>query len=194
MGATMELLMQKIRDYGSVPMEGVLKIDSFLNHIVDPHLLSEIGKELALRFKDKKIDKVITLEASGIAPAFGTALALNVPLLFAKKALPSTMVSGYQAEVHSFTKKRTYNIFASKEYILEGERILIVDDLLATGNAILGMKKLIELGGAHCVGAGIVIEKSFQNGREILKEHGIEVESLVRLKQISPPNHVEFII
>ena len=190
----MQLLQQKILELSTVPKEGILKVDNFLNHIIDPQLIIEIGKELALRFKDSKIEKVLTLEASGIAPALGVALALNIPLLFAKKSLPTTMADGYHTQIHSFTKNKDYDIFVSKEYIKKGENILIVDDFLAMGHAVLGMKKIIEMGEANCVGVGIIIEKSFQPGRQLLLEQGIHLESLVRLKSVSPPNNIEFII
>ncbi len=189
----MQLLQQKIIESSRVPKEGILKVDSFLNHIIDPQLMMEVGKELAHRFSDVQIDKIITIEASGIAPALGASLELNVPLLFAKKSLPSTMADGYTTTIHSFTKNTDTHIFVSKEYIKEGERILIVDDFLAMGHAVIGLQKLIEMGGATCVGAGIVIEKSFQNGRELLLSQGLRVESLVRLKRVSPPNIIEFI-
>ncbi len=188
----MLLLKEKILQLGTVPREGVLKVDRFLNHIIDPRLMMEIGRELSFKFKDQKIDKVLTLESSGIAPALGTALELGVPLLFAKKSLPSTMHDAYTAQVFSFTKNKTSDIFVSKEYITAGENILIVDDFLAMGNAVLGMKQIIEEGGAHCAGVGIVIEKSFQDGRKILEEHGLRVESLARLKSISK-DKIEFL-
>lgn len=189
----MDLLKQKIIELGTIPKEGILKVDNFLNHVIDPRLIMEIGKDLAQRFQGEKIDKILTIEASGIAPALGVALELNVPLLFAKKSIPSTLADGYSTIVHSFTKSKNYDIFVSKEYILSGERILIIDDFLAMGNAILGMKTLIEMGGAHCIGVGIVIEKSFQQGRKILEDNGLHIESLVRLKSISPPHHIEFL-
>ncbi len=188
----MLLLKEKILTLGTVPKDGVLKVDNFLNHIIDPKLIMEIGRELASRFQNQKIDKILTLESSGIAPALGTALALDVPLLFAKKSIPSTMNDGYSAKVHSFTKNKTSDIFVSKEYITAGENILIVDDFLAMGNAVLGMKKIIEEGGAHCAGVGIVIEKSFQDGRRILEEHGLRVESLARLSKITK-DKIEFL-
>lgn len=188
----MQILQQKILKLATVPKEGVLKVDNFLNHIIDPKLMINIGKELAERYKGTKIDKILTLEASGIAPALGTALALEVPLLFAKKSIPSTMSDGYYTTIHSFTKKKDYDIFISKEYISKGENILIVDDFLAMGNSVLGMTELIQMGGANCVGVGIVIEKSFQQGRQILSKKSIRVESLVRLKYIAPPHIIEF--
>ncbi|MGL4676887.1 MAG: xanthine phosphoribosyltransferase [Brevinema sp.] len=189
----MKLLQEKIIELSEVPKEGILKVDNFLNHLIDPQLILEIGRELALRFEGTKIDKVLTLEASGIAPALGVALILQCPLLFAKKSLPSTISNGYHTKVYSFTKNKEFDIFVSKTYITPGEHILIVDDFLAMGNAVLGMKKLIEMGDGHCTGVGIIIEKSFQEGRKILLDHGLHLESLVRLKRVSPPNIVEFI-
>ena len=189
----MLLLQERILQFGTVPKEGILKVDNFLNHIIDPKLVMELGKELANRFKDTPIDKVLTIEASGIAPALGVALELDVPLLFAKKSIPSTMADGYYTRVHSFTKNKDYDIFVSKQYINKGENILIIDDFLAMGNAILGMKELITQGGGNCVGVGIVIEKSFQKGRDILLKEGLHLESLVRLKSVLPPNKIEFL-
>lgn len=190
----MELLQQKILELATVPKEGVIKVDNFLNHIIDPELMIMIGENLAKRFAGIKVDKILTLEASGIAPALGVALALKVPLLFAKKSLPSTMHEGYHTKIHSFTKNKDYDVFVSKEYINKDENILIVDDFLAKGNAILGLKKLIEAGQGNCVGVGIVIEKSFQDGRQRLLAEGLVVESLVRLKSVSLPNNIEFIL
>ncbi|MGL5956296.1 MAG: xanthine phosphoribosyltransferase [Brevinema sp.] len=189
----MKLLQDKIIELSKVPQEGILKVDNFLNHLIDPQFIIEIGQELAQRFEGEKIDKVLTLEASGIAPALGVALQLKIPLLFAKKSLPSTMSEGYHTKIYSFTKKKEFDIFVSKEYINQGEHILIVDDFLAMGHAVLGMKTLIEMGGATCAGVGIIIEKSFQEGRKLLIENGLHLESLVRLKRVSPPNIIEFI-
>ncbi len=189
----MLLLQEKILELSTVPREGILKVDNFLNHIIDPQLMLAIGKELALRFKDSNIDKVLTLEASGIAPALGVALELNVPLLFAKKSLPSTMAEGYSTKIYSFTKNKDYDIFVSKEYIKKDENILIIDDFLAMGHAVLGMQKLIIMGKANCIGVGIVIEKSFQSGRQTLVDQGIHLESLVRLKSVAPPHNIQFI-
>lgn len=181
----MESLKKMISLYGTIPSDGVVKVDSFLNHMIDPNLILEIGKELASRFNAEKIDKILTIEASGIAPALGVAFTLGVPVLFAKKSLPSTMVAGYQSEVHSFTKKKNYTIFVSKEYISKDEKILIVDDFLAMGNSLSAMNDIIHQADAQCIGAGIVIEKSFQQGRQILEAQGMKIESLVRIKNLS---------
>lgn len=190
----MLVLREKITQFAKVPKDGVIKVDSFLNHLIDPELMIEIGKEIASRFKNKNIDKVLTIEASGIAPALGTALCLKVPVLFAKKSMPSTMIEGYSAKVHSFTKDKDYDIFVSKEYLKEGENILIVDDFLAMGSAIMGMKYIIDEAKANCIGAGIVIEKSFQLGRGILEKNNILIESIVRIKSISVDKGIEFLI
>ena len=184
-------LKNKILKEAKVPKEGILKVDNFLNHQIDPELMMSIGNDLAERLKHTKPTKILTVEASGIAPALGVALALNIPLVFAKKSLPSTMIEGYQAKVHSFTKKTDYNIFVSAEYLQKGERILIIDDFLAMGNSIVGMLTIIEESGAECVGIGIVIEKTFQNGRNVIKKHGLPLESLVKVS-LATPDKIEF--
>lgn len=189
----MQKLKDKILKYGKVPAEGVIKVDSFLNHIIEPELIMEIGKFLADKFKDTKVDKILTIEASGIAPALGTAIALKVPVLFAKKSKPSTMIEGYTADVHSFTKKTDYTIFVSKEYLNAGENILIIDDFLAFGRSIVGMKKIIDDAKCNCVGVGIVVEKRFQGGRELLEKEGIRIESAVSIKSALPDKGIEFL-
>jgi len=184
-------LKARILKEAKVPREGVLKVDNFLNHQIDPELMMSIGNNLAQRLKHTNPTKILTVEASGIAPALGVALALNIPLVFAKKSLPSTMIKGYQALVHSFTKNTDYNIFVSAEYLQKGERILIIDDFLAMGNSIIGMLSIIKEAGAECVGVGIVIEKTFQNGRNAIKKYGLVPESLVKVS-LATPEKIEF--
>lgn len=174
----MKELKNRIINHGHVVNNSILKVDSFINHQIDPNLMMAIGQEFKNRFKDKKINKILTIEASGIAIGLATAYAFNVPLVFAKKKKPSTMADMYNATVHSFTKKEDYNVCVSKEFLNEDDRILIVDDFLAMGNALIGLKEIIEEAGAQLVGAGIVIEKGFQKGGDILREKGIHVESL----------------
>ncbi|MEG0069614.1 xanthine phosphoribosyltransferase [Cetobacterium sp.] len=174
----MKLLKEYITNYGSVTDGSILKVDSFINHQIDPTLMMAIGEEFKNRFKDKKINKVLTIEASGIAIAIAVAYALKVPMVFAKKKKPSTMGDSYNATVNSFTKKTDYNITVSKEFLSSEDNILIVDDFLAMGNAIIGLKQIIDEAGASIAGVGIAIEKGFQPGGEVLKKQGIHLESL----------------
>lgn len=174
----MKLLKEMIIEKGSVKNSTLLKVDSFLNHQIDPNLMYEIGKEFKNIFKDNKVNKILTIEASGIAIGIATAYAFNVPMVFAKKNKPSTMDGNYNTIVHSFTKNKDYNITVSKEFINNGDKILIVDDFLAMGNAVIGLKKIVEEAGAEVVGVGIVVEKGFQNGGKLLKEAGLHLSSL----------------
>lgn len=174
----MKLLKELILSQGEVKNSALLKVDSFLNHQIDPVLMYEIGQELKKRFADEKVTKVLTIEASGIAIGIMAAYAFNVPLVFAKKKKPSTMNDSYNVTVHSFTKDTDYNITVSKEYLNDKDRVLIVDDFLAMGNAVIGLKEIVESAGAEVVGVGIVVEKGFQKGGDLLREKGLKVESL----------------
>ncbi len=180
----MKLLKEYIEKYGSVTDSSILKVDSFINHQIDPVLMIEIGEELKKRFEGKNINKILTIEASGIAIGIAAAYAFKVPMVFAKKKKPSTMGDAYNANVHSFTKKTDYNITVSKEFLSSEDRILIVDDFLAMGNAIIGLKNIIDQAGASLEGVGIVIEKGFQPGGTILKEQGIHLESLAIIESL----------
>ncbi|AOT70965.1 xanthine phosphoribosyltransferase [Geosporobacter ferrireducens] len=182
----MEALKQKIREEGQVLTETTLKVDSFLNHQVDVSFMTEIGREFQRRFADERITKVITIEASGILPAMATAQALGVPMVFAKKTKTVTQNDEvYVQQVKSFTKGTVYDIKVSKNFIQPEEHILIIDDFLAFGHAVLGLADMIKKSGAHLVGAGIVIEKGFQSGGKILRESGIRVESLAIIEKMS---------
>lgn len=174
----MKLLKELILKKGEVKNSSLLKVDSFLNHQIDPNLMFEIGKELKERFKDKEITKVLTIEASGIAIGIMAALTFNVPMVFAKKKKPSTMNDSFNTTVHSFTKNKDYNVTVSKEFLNENDKILIVDDFLAMGNAVLGLSDIVHMAGAEVVGVGIVIEKGFQDGGKILRDKGFNLESL----------------
>ncbi|HYK71637.1 MAG TPA: xanthine phosphoribosyltransferase [Pseudoneobacillus sp.] len=181
----MELLKRKIETEGRVISNHVLKVDSFLNHQVDPLLMSEIGKEFANRFKNESPTKVLTIESSGIAPGLMTALELNVPVLFARKRKSLTMVNDLiTSTVHSFTKNETSEISVSNQYIVPGDKVLIIDDFLANGQAALGLVDIVKKAGAKIVGIGIVIEKSFQEGGNLLRNEGIKVESLARIESL----------
>lgn len=178
----MELLKQKIKNDGVVLSNSVLKVDSFLNHQIDPALMKAIGDEFADRFRLDKVTKILTIESSGISPSLMAALALGINVVFARKRKSLTLVNDlYSAKVHSFTKNETNEISVSKNFINENDRILIIDDFLANGQAALGLLNIVEQAKAKTVGIGIVIEKSFQNGGELLRNKGIRVESLAQI-------------
>lgn len=169
---------------GNVLGEDILKVDSFLTHQVDYELMQEIGKVFADAYKDAGITKVVTIEASGIAPALYAAQAMNVPMIFAKKAKNITMTEGIlTAEVYSFTKRVTSTVSIASKFLSEDDTVLIVDDFLANGQAAKGLLEIIGQAGAKVAGIGIVIEKSFQTGRQLLEETGVPVTSLARIKE-----------
>jgi xanthine phosphoribosyltransferase len=182
----MRLLEEKISTDGKVLSENVLKVDSFLNHQIDPQLMLEIGKEFARIFAGEGITKIVTIESSGIAPAVMAGLYMKVPVIFARKRKSLTLVEDLlTASVHSFTKNETNEISVSNKYINENDRVLIIDDFLANGEAALGLVKIVEQSGAELAGIGIVIEKSFQQGAQKLKDLGLRVESLARIASLS---------
>ena len=179
----MRLLKEKIKNEGIVLNNSILKVDAFLNHQIDPELMMELGREFSKRFADKKVTKILTVESSGIAVALTTALFFHVPVVFARKQKPSTMNENlYSTKVFSFTKNVTNNVSVSKKFLPPGENILILDDFLANGEAAMGLVDLVHQAGSNVVGIGIVIEKSFQPGRNRLIEAGYQVESLARIK------------
>ncbi|MCT4776218.1 MULTISPECIES: xanthine phosphoribosyltransferase [Exiguobacterium] len=181
----MKQLEDKIRDEGQALSEHVLKVDAFLNHQVDPVLMLAIGREFADRFRDAGIDRIVTLESSGIAPAMMTALEMNIPFVFARKRKSLTLQDDLvEADVYSFTKQETNRISLSRRFVQHGERVLVIDDFLANGEAALGLTQLVESAGAVVAGVGIVIEKSFQPGRGKLLERGYQVESLARIAKL----------
>ena len=174
----MQLLKDKVRQEGIVLSEQVLKVDSFLNHQMDPVLMKEVGKEFIRRFEGENITRVLTIESSGIAPGIMTALELNVPLIFARKQKSLTLTEDILVEkVYSFTKQETNEITVAKKFMKPGDRVLIIDDFLANGEAAFGLARIVEQVGAEVVGIGIVIEKAFQPGGRLLKEAGYRVES-----------------
>lgn len=183
----MSYLKDRILKDGKAINEQVLKVDSFLNHQIDPEVMKEVSKEFVDYFGDKGVTKVMTIEASGIAPAIWVAADLEVPMLFAKKTEPSTLKSEDQwtTEVHSFTKNKTSRVLVSKRYLSAEDRVLIIDDFLANGEASLGLVDIVRQAGAEVVGVGICIEKSFQPGREKLKAAGIDVYSVARIQSLS---------
>lgn len=181
----MDLLKQKIQSEGKVLSNQVLKVDSFLNHQIDPVLMVEIGKEFARRFQSERITKVLTIESSGIAPGLMAALELQVPVVFARKRKSLTLVNDLlTATVHSFTKNETNEISVSSKFIASDDRVLVIDDFLANGQAALGLAEIVNQAGAEVAGFGIVIEKSFQEGGQLLREKGYKVESLARISSL----------
>jgi xanthine phosphoribosyltransferase len=186
-------LEQKILAEGIVLSEEVLKVDSFLNHQIDPVMMQLIGQEFARLFKDAGLTKIITIEASGIAPAVMAGLELGVPVIFARKYQSLTLKDDlYRSKVFSFTKQTESTIAISRKHINETDKVLVIDDFLANGQAALGLADLIHQANAEVVGIGIVIEKSFQPGRDILLEKGYRVESLARVKSLANGT-VEFV-
>ncbi|UNP77775.1 xanthine phosphoribosyltransferase [Bacillus nitratireducens] len=181
----MKVLQEKILNEGKVLSGDVLKVDAFLNHQIDPVLMQQIGKEFAKRFKEENITKIVTIESSGIAPAVMAALELGVKVIFARKRKSLTLQDNmYVAKVYSFTKQETNEISLSRNHIDENDRVLIIDDFLANGQAALGLMSLVEQAGASIAGIGIVIEKAFQDGGKKLREQGVRVESLAEIASL----------
>ncbi|CAM3207559.1 xanthine phosphoribosyltransferase [Leuconostoc rapi] len=181
----MKLLEERIRQDGQVLGTEILKVDTFLNHQIDPELMLAIGEEFARVFADKKIDKILTVESSGIAPAVFAGLALHVPVVFARKNKSLTLPEGVlSADVYSFTKQVTNHIMIDQRFLKSDEQVLLIDDFLANGQAVEGLLTIAQQAHAHVVAVGIVIEKSFQKGRQILDERGLQVESLARIKSL----------
>lgn len=179
----MKLLEERILKDGDVLGENILKVDSFLTHQVDFELMQEIGKVFADKYKEAGITKVVTIEASGIAPAVYAAQALGVAMIFAKKAKNITMTEGIlTAEVYSFTKQVTSQVSIVSRFLSNDDTVLIIDDFLANGQAAKGLLEIIGQAGAKVAGIGIVIEKSFQDGRDLLEKTGVPVTSLARIK------------
>ena len=175
----MKLLQDKIMQEGKVLSSSVLKVDTFLNHQIDPMLMKEIGHEFANRFSDQVITKILTIESSGIAPSVMLGLEIGAPVVFARKRKSLTLSDNlYSSKVHSFTKNETNEISVSRNFISEDDNILIVDDFLANGEAVKGLLDIAAQAGANVVGVGIVIEKGFQDGGKLLREQGVRVESL----------------
>lgn len=189
----MQLLKDRIRKDGKIKEGNVLKVDSFLNHQIDIELLEEIGKEFKRRFDGEKVTKILTIEASGIAIACIAARYFNVPVVFAKKS-KSKNIAGevYTSKVESFTHGKVYDIMVSKEFLSKNDNVLILDDFLANGQALLGLTKLVQDAGATVVGAGIVIEKGFQVGGELIRNQGIHLESLAIIEKMSVEDGVTF--
>lgn len=190
----MQLMEERIRKNGIVRAGNVLKVDSFLNHQMDIDLFNEMGKEFYRLFGEEHVTKIVTIEASGIGIACITAQYFDCPVIFAKKSQTKNIAGEvYTAKVESFTHGRVYDIIVAKEFLGPGDRVLIIDDFLANGAALMGLSKLVEDAGATLVGAGIVIEKAFQPGGDMIRARGIRLESLARVKSMNEETGVEFV-
>ena len=189
----MQILKDRIKKDGIVREGNVLKVDSFLNHCMDIKLFNEIGKEFKRRFSDAEINKILTIEASGIGIACITALYFDVPVVFAKKSQTKNIAGEvYSSRVQSFTHGRVYDVMVSKDFLKPEDKVLIIDDFLANGCALMGLADIIEKSGAELVGAGIVIEKGFQVGGKEIRDKGIRVESLAIIDSMSVDGGVVF--
>ena len=189
----MELLKQRIRQDGVVKGTDVLKVDSFLNHQMDVALFEEIGREFQRRFCDCGVNKILTIEASGIGIACVTAQFFHCPVIFAKKSQTKNIAGEvYNTKVESFTHGRVYDVIVAKQFLGPGDRVLIIDDFLANGAALEGLIDLVNQAGAELVGAGIVIEKAFQPGGARIRAKGIRGRSLAKVKSMSEETGVEF--
>ena len=178
-----ELKARILKDGRCLP-GGILKVDNFINHQMDPVLMRSMAAEFVRRFAGTEINKVITVEASGIAPAIMVGYLLGLPVVFAKKTQPSTMENMLVSEVFSFTKNQSYKICVSKDYLQPGDKVLFIDDFLANGNAGNGIIDIVNQAGAELVGMGFLIEKCFQKGGETLRASGIHIESLAMIESL----------
>ena len=189
----MELLKERIRRDGTVKGNDVLKVDSFLNHQMDVALFEEIDREFLRRFDGCGVNKILTIEASGIGIACVTAQFFRCPVIFAKKSQTKNIAGAvYTTKVESFTHGRVYDVIVSKKFLGAEDNVLIIDDFLANGAALEGLIDLVEQSGARLAGAGVVIEKAFQPGGERLRARGIRVEALARVRSMSEETGVEF--
>ncbi len=190
----MKLLEERILKDGKVGAGNVLKVDGFVNHQIDVKLMCELGKEFKRLFEGTEITKILTIEASGIGIACITAQYFDVPVVFAKKTKTNNIYADvYTSKVESYTHGTTYDIVVSKEFLKKGDKVLIIDDFLAKGSALKGLIALIEDAGASVMGAGIVIEKAYQPGGELIRNMGIRVESLARVASMSVEDGVKFV-
>ena len=188
----MQQLIERIKRDGVVKPGGVLKVDSFLNHQIDPELSYDMAKEIHRLFADKKVDKILTIEASGIGMAVLTGLVFGCPVLFAKKSKTINLSDDiYSTTVYSFTHQVSKQVLVSKRYLNPGDKVLIVDDFLANGAALEGLCSIIEQAGAEVVGAAVAIEKAFQPGGERLRAKGLRIEALARIASMGDDS-IEF--
>ena len=182
----MDLLKEKIVKEGQVYPGNILKVDCFLNHQIDCTFLREVGKEFHRLFKDEGVNKILTIEASGIAISTVVAQEFKCPLVFAKKNKTKNIAGDvYSSSIESFTHSTTYNIIVSEKFLNPGDKVLIVDDFLAIGNALKGLIDLVKQSGAELAGCGTVIEKGYQHGGDALREAGIRVESLAIIESMN---------
>ena len=181
----MESLKKKISEAGRYLGNGILKVDGFINHQVDPQMMDDCGAEFARRFKNCGATRILTAEISGIAPALMTGKHMNLPVVYARKHKPVTMPDDvYLTLAPSHTKGRMVELIVSPEYLRAGERILIIDDFLASGATIAGLVRLVEVAGAELVGIGALVEKSFEGGRDMLSRPGLQIESLACITRL----------
>lgn len=189
----MKLLEDRIQKDGKIKGSEVLKVDSFLNHQMDVDLFAEIGREFAARYEGCAVTKILTIEASGIGIACVTAQFFHVPVIFAKKNKTKNIAGEvYTSQVESFTHGKVYDIIVAKEFLNKDDRVLLIDDFLANGSALMGLIKLVRDAGATLVGAGIVIEKAFQPGGDMIRAQGVRVESLARIQSMNETDGVTF--
>ena len=189
----MKLLEERIKKDGIIKEGNVLKVDSFLNHQMDVELFAEIGKEFKRRFAGCEINKILTIEASGIGIACVVAQYFHCPVIFAKKTQTKNIAGEvYTSKVESFTHGRVYDIIVAKEFLGPGDKVLLIDDFLANGAALEGLAQLVKDAGAELVGAGIVIEKAFQPGGDRLRAKGLRIEALARVQSMNEETGVTF--
>lgn len=179
-----KLLEDRILEDGKCYPDGILKVDSFINHQMDPDLMMNIGREFSRIFAGSGVNKILTIEASGIAPAIMMGAIMHLPVVFAKKKKPKTMENMLVSEVHSFTKDRVYTVCLSGEFLKADDKVVFVDDFLAYGNAARGIIDLCKQAGAEIVGMGFIIEKVFQGGGDYLRSLGYDVHSLAKVKSL----------
>lgn len=190
----MKLLEQRILKDGIIAEGNVLKVDSFLNHQMDIPFLNKLAEEFHRLYKDCGVNKILTIEASGIGIACLVAQYFGVPMVFAKKSKSKNIAGDvYTEKVESFTHGTTHDIIVSKNFLNRQDRVLIIDDFLAKGQALLGLTKLVKDAGATVVGAGIVIEKAYQEGGKVIRDMGVRVESLAKIASMSTDGTIEFI-
>ena len=179
----MRKLEERIMKDGTVLPGNILKVDRFINHMIDPVLFEDLANEFYEKYKDKKINKILTIEVSGIAIAYACGIRFNCPVVFAKKTSSKTLGDNcYRTEVFSFTKNRSYEVMVSKEYLDENDHVLLIDDFLANGKALEGLIDICSQANATVEGIGILIEKVFQKGGDNLRQQGYTIESLARIK------------
>lgn len=189
----MELLEKRIIQDGEILPGNILKVSNFLNHQIDVNLMEQLGEEFFRLYKDSNVTKVLTIESSGIAVGYAVARKFGVPLVFAKKHKSSTVNEGvYSSKVWSFTHNQAYTVVVSKKYISKGDKILIVDDFLANGNALKGLIEIVEQAEASVSGICIAIEKCFQNGGNLIRSAGYRVESLAAVEKMTDDGKIIF--